>query len=137
MAVAVAAGTVDGMTNPVIHRRKFFNGQVTPAELHAEMAWGKRRCVACGGAPAIRIQTFLLVSDLPVDARAIVEIEVAEGRLHTVKMDAGPAIRIGDVIACSLCRPAAERAAASGPSFAIVWRDTGPGPDRPSVAVPA
>jgi hypothetical protein len=125
------------VTNPIIHRKKFFNGEVTPQQLHAELAWYKRTCRGCGSPPALRIQTFLLLTDLQPEARAVVDCEIALGRLHTVKMEKGPAIRIGDLFACSSCAPAAERAAAKGPSFAIVWRDTGPGPDNPIVAVPA
>lgn len=121
--------------NPIIHRRKFFNGEVTPQQLHAELAWYKRTCLRCGAAPAMRIQTFMLLTDLKPEDRAIVDCEIALGRLHTVKMESGPAIRIGDVFACEPCSPAAERAAAGGASYVIVWVDRGPGPDNPLVSV--
>jgi hypothetical protein len=125
------------VANPIIHRRKFFNGELTPQQLHAELAWHKRKCGGCGGPPAMRIQSFVLLSDLQPEARVVVDCEIALNRLHTTKMEDGPAIRIGDLFACSMCSPAAERAAAKAPSYAIVWIEKGPGPDTTTVSVVA
>lgn len=122
----------------IIHRRKNFGGVMTAEQVHAELAWWKNTCSACGAPPAMRIQVFILVKDLEPAVRAVAELEIAAGRLHTVPYQQGPALRVAKIYACVLCRKAAERAAARrAPSYAIVDIDRGPGPDSPIVAVPA
>jgi hypothetical protein len=121
----------------IIHRRKTFGGTMTAAEVHAELAWWRNRCSACGGPPAMRIQVFLFVKDLAPEARAVAEIEIAAGRLHTVPYQQGPALRTAKIYACSSCKATAQRVIArQAPSYAIVDIDEGPGPDSPIVGVP-
>lgn len=127
-----------GRTQRIIHRKKLFDGQYTAAELHAKLAYP--RDARCGGCRtnriAIRIQTFVHLSDIEANARHALEIEIALGRLHTVQLVHGPGVRTGLIYACHLCAPAAEIAAAKGPSYAVVDIDRGPGEDKIISQVP-
>lgn len=122
--------------NPIIHRAKLFQGRTTAMDLHRELAWGGHRCDGCGAKDtAIRIQTFVLLKDMSMATRMAIEFQISIRKLHTAKFRDGEAIRTGVIHACPRCSPAAERAAAQGPSFAIVDIDRGPGEDKPMVQV--
>lgn len=123
--------------NPIIHRDKLFGGQVTAEELHAKLAWGGANCSACPSPAAMRVQIFVALRDMSANLRRAVEIQVALGNIHTVPTALGPAVRTSYQFACHRCSPALERAAARGPSYAIVDIDRGPGPDRILVGVAA
>lgn len=123
--------------NPVVHRRKLFGGRVTAEELHHKLAWGGAKCSACSAPPAIRIQIFVALSDMSLDTRTAVEIQLALGKLHAVMTDRGKVIRTSLMFACTGCQQAAERAAAKGPSYAIVDISRGPGPENALIAVPS
>lgn len=121
----------------VIHRRKNFNGRETAQQVHAELAWWKKRCTACGGPPAMRVQVYLLLTDLPPDARAVAELEIAAKRVIPLALKGGDAVRVSEVYACTGCKASVERVIArDAPSYAIIDRDYGPGPDSPIVGVP-
>lgn len=119
----------------IIRRDKLFGGRMSADELHVKYAWHGKKCSACGAPPALRIQSFILISDLVPWQKDHVTLEIAMGRLHPVKLEPGPALRYGDVYACSTCAPAAERQAAKCPSYMVVWLERSPGSDNPIVGV--
>lgn len=123
------------MGDDIIHRRKLFGGRITAHEIHAKYAWNNRRCDACGGPTAIRVQIFVALRDMSAAVREAVEVEIALGRIHAKSTINGPAVRTSFMHACSGCSMAAERAAARGPSFAMIDIDRGPGVDKPVVGV--
>lgn len=124
------------MAGQIIHSEKLFQGRKTAEQIHRELAWGKNvKCEACGAPPAARIQTFVLLTDMSLHTQMAILFEVSQKRLHLVKFVAGQGVRTGVVHPCSSCLPSAERAAARGPSYAIVDIDRGPGPDAPIVQV--
>lgn len=126
------------MANEIIHRRKNFGGLETTQQVYAEMAWGGMKCDACGGPPALRVQVFLLLSDMTADTRAAIELQIALGKISPIRGPKGTAVRWCSKVACARCAPALERAAAKGvPSYCCVEIDRGPGPDSPIVAVPS
>jgi hypothetical protein len=123
-------------SNPVIHRDKLFGGRTNAMDLHRRLAWGGKKCDGCGAADtAIRIQTFVALNDMSMATRMEIEFRISLGQLHTINTAAGRAIRTGIMHACPRCSPALERAAAKGPSYAIVDIDRGPGEDKPVVGV--
>lgn len=129
--------TTDGKPNPIIHRRKLFGGVETAQEVHARVAWGGAKCDGCKGPPSIRIQIFVALNDMSLDTRVALEAEIAAGRIRTVPLTNGPGVCVSRAFACAICQPAAERAAARGPSYAVVDIERGPGADIPVVGVTA
>lgn len=120
----------------ILHRKKLFGGRETAQQIHAEMAWGGRKCDGCGQPPAIRIQVFVALADMEVHLREAVQLEIARGKIHRVQMKQGPAVRVSCMHACRFCQVTAERVAArDAPSYAIVDIERGPGPDKPIVGV--
>jgi hypothetical protein len=118
-----------------LHRKKLFGGRMTAHEIHVKYAWHGRKCDGCGAPPAMRIQIFVALSDMEVKLREAVQVEIALRRVATKMTVLGTAVRTSFVHACAACGPAAERAAARGPSYAMVDIDRGPGPDRQVVGV--
>lgn len=114
-----------------IHRRKLFDGQKTAEEVHWE-AWPGIKC-PCGLPPAVRCVSFASVGDLlekdPIRARAMAQAN--GGALPMVQLTYGVFTKIGEMFACSICKPALEKVAAKLPSWVLVEWDRGPGPDRP------
>lgn len=123
--------------NPIIHRRALFGGRTTAEELHAKHAFHGARCDACKAPPSIRIQVFVRIVDMNPSEKVAVEEAIKLGMVKPVKLATGPAILYSRVHACRMCAPAAERAAARGPSYAIVDIMRSPGADKPIVGVPA
>lgn len=120
----------------IIHRRRLFNGRPA-AEVYAEDAWPGAKCSGCGSAHVVlRVQVFIALSDMSADLRHRAMIELALRRVYSVKTKRGTAIRWSEQYACGLCRAALERAAARGPSYAIVDLERPPGPEVPIVGVP-
>lgn len=125
-----------GSSNPIIHRKKLFDGRYTAEELNAKLAWGDHKCDGCGGPPAIRISVYVALNDMEMTLRHAVMFEISQGRINTVPTTNGDAVRTSFVHACKNCQATAERAAARGaPSFAIVDIQRGPGPDAPMIQV--
>ncbi len=118
----------------IIHRKKLFGGR-DARELHHKLAWGSARCTGCGAAPAIRIQSFLCLSDMDPAVREATKIHIALGEVHTVQTTSGPAVRTGEIFACHACKGEAERTAAQGPSYAMIAIDRGPGEDKIQISV--
>ncbi len=120
------------MASPV-HMKKF--GQATgetPQEMHARLAWRGRRC-QCGGAPAILIRVMAPFKELYLRSPEVIEAMAMSdpdhpGALPIIPTTYGPMIKTSEVVACVRCAPAAERAAAQGPSWALVEIDRGPDP---------
>lgn len=120
----------------IVHRRKLFGGRMTAMEIHRKYAWNNAKCDGCGsGATVIRIQVFVPLADMEQKLREAVQVEIALRRVTTRMTIRGTAVRTSFVHACEGCRVAAERAAARGPSYAIVDLDRGPGEDKPVVGV--
>lgn len=124
-------------SNPIVHFQKLFGGRETAMELHRRLAWNGKPCTGCGSKEtAIQIEILVRLSDMEVNLREAVEIEIAMGRITEVPVHGGPAIRTSHVLACKSCQGTAERAAARGAkSFTLVWIDRGPGEDKPMVSV--
>lgn len=118
----------------IIHRDKLFNGQTTAERLHAELAWYGKKCL-CGSPPAMRIQVFILLSDMVAEQRDQIEIQIAKKQISVANLGPGRAVRWADVYPCMTCSPAAERAAAKAPSYAVVDIERSPGPENPVVGV--
>lgn len=119
----------------IVHRKKLFGGRETAQQVHAELAWYGKTCAACDGPPAIRIQVFVLLSDLDPARRAAVLFEVGMGRQRILKLAGGDGVKASDIAACALHIKGAEHAAAGAPSWAIIEIDRGPGVDNPVVGV--
>ena len=109
--------------------KKFMNGKMTPMEAHRRFAWGNKPCTTCGGAPVIRLKTFMKADDFTsvVEPGIMAMIAAAcDGKLPTVPTKFGPIVRIGDAYACKACQKDAEVAAARLPEYVIVELDRGP-----------
>jgi hypothetical protein len=96
-----------------------------------------KTCNGCGSSkPCIRIQTFMAVADIPnARVRDGVKLMVEAGTFAKVPLKDGVGIRTGEIFACAACGPEAERAAAHGPSYAVVAIDRLPDPDKPLIQV--
>lgn len=113
------------MTAPIIHKTKHFQGE-DPRKVFWETTLERKLC-PCGTPAAMKITTSMLISDLPIDLRAMTMIAIGERRLKPFRTTKGFAIRTGEIFACTMHRKAAEIAAAKGPSYAMVDFDYGPG----------
>lgn len=114
-----------------IHRKlkRFADGKETPFEMHQRLAWAGKRCTTCGGAPVIRIKTFMKAEDFTSQVEPGIMAMIAKscgGKLPTVPTKYGPIVRIGDAFACRACQRDAERAAAHLPGYVITEIDRGP-----------
>ena len=119
----------------VIHTRRFADGKETPQEMHARVAWAGKRCLKCGGKPHIVIRVIAPLKELQ---RLCPEVLMAiaagnpdpahRGEVPVIPTVYGPMLRVSEVVACRLCAPDAEKAAAHGPSWTIVELDRGPDP---------
>lgn len=118
----------------IIHRTRLFNGRPA-AEVYAEDAWPGRKCLGCGGPPVMRAQIFVALADMSSETRTAILYEIAFKRINTVQTVKGPAIRQADVVACHHCKRSLERQLAKAPSYCMIDRDLGPGPDNPIVGV--
>jgi hypothetical protein len=124
-------------STPIIHREKLFGGRATAEELHAKLAFHGAACDGCKSPHvSIRIQVFIRIVDMNPSERIAVEEGIRLGMIKPVKLATGMAIMYSRVHACRLCSPAAERAAARGPSYAIVDIMRSPGAEKPLVSVP-
>lgn len=120
-----------------IHVKKFAGGRETPQEMHARIAWAGRRCLHCKGPPAIRIKVFAPVEELKQRSPHVMAGLASAfpgGSIPVVPTVHGPMLKTTDVVFCARCAPAAERAAAKGPSWALVEIDRGPDPKNRVVA---
>jgi len=120
--------------SPIIHRKQFMDGRMTPQELHASTAFPLgAKCTGCGGPPMTSIHSYGEEAEmLKRDPNLLVLLKTdpekyAQMRTQT-KM--GYFLRIGAVYACSLCSKQAQKEAARHPSWCFVEIDTGPTPDR-------
>lgn len=126
----------------VLHVKKFQslneNGD-TPNEAFRRGTFGNHRCTMCGGPPAIQIRVFMPVAEMqnrsPNVLGALLADCMSRGEdLPTVSLrsspvsDAKPHLCVSNVFACDNCKALAEKAAAHGPSFAIVEISRGPDP---------
>lgn len=117
------------------HRKKLFGGRETAQQVHAEMAWWGMSCGSCGGPPALRVQIFAYLSDLDATARQVMAMEIEAKRVDPLKTKDGTLVRMSEAVACAMCAPRLERAAAKAPSWAHVDLDRGPGADTAIVGV--
>jgi hypothetical protein len=114
-----------------IHRKlkRFADGKETPFQMHQRLAWGGKGCTTCGGAPVIRIKTFMRADDFTSQVEPGIMAMIAaacDGKLPTVPTKFGPIVRIGDAFACRACQKDAEIAAAHLPGYVITEIDRGP-----------
>lgn len=121
-----------------IHLKKLFGGKETAEQVHRQSLPGK---CPCGGPPAIQIRTFMPVDEVIKNPPFAMSLAARnEGKIPCVDFK-GPGgvprkfVRVGTVYACDSHKVEAERAAARGPSCAVVEINRGPGPDKPMVQV--
>ena len=117
------------MSNFHRHMKRFADGKESPLDMHRRFAWGGKPCTTCGGAPVLRIKTFMKADDFTSTVEPGVMAMIAAacgGKLPTVPTKFGPIVRIGDAYACKACQKDAEVAAARLPEFVIVELDRGP-----------
>lgn len=117
-----------------IHIKRFMGGRKTPQQAHREMTYQGKRCTGCKGPPAIRICVFYPVAEV---SRALVNMLALQAKAagepppfirFNERYGNQPFLMVSDVYACETCAPTAERAAARGPSYAVVHIDRGPDP---------
>jgi hypothetical protein len=126
-----------------IHGTRLFNGE-SAESIHAKFGFPPgSKCMGCGNPPGvggITLRSFLAVPDLkrldPDGFGIVAEMHPDKLAAMLVMMRGAdgkpvPHVRISTVYACKRCAPDAERAAAKGPSYAIVDISRGPGPDKP------
>lgn len=127
---------MDRKANPIVHRTALFGGRETAMEVHRRLAWNNARCTGCGGLPVVCARTFVALTDMSMDTRVAIEVEIAMGRIKTTPTKQGQAICTGVAYACSGCKATMARQLAKGPSYAMTDWDEGPGEDPIIVAVP-
>lgn len=116
-----------------IHRRRFMGGAETPQEVHRKVVYAGKKC-PCGLPPASRAITFAPVSELRArDPERIIWLAQQNGgQVPVVEMNTGTSvqkfIRLGEVFACDICKPALAKAMAQLPSWVLVDWDEGPDP---------
>lgn len=125
--------------------KQFRRGEVSAQEVHAALGVGKP-CRGCNAPASIVLRTFVREDDLiakrPQLAGTLLAMAAAAGmpglvpKLPTVDMKYGKMVRVAEMAVCTRCAPEAERAAAKGPSWALVEIDRGPQDKRP-IQVPA
>lgn len=123
----------------VRHLTRFMEGRMTPEEAHR--AYGIRKsCYVCGKPAAIRIRVLVQLEEItkrnPEFVAHVAATNPEGPYIPTVPTRYGPMVKMSDVGACDNCKVEAERAAARGPSWAIVEIDRGPGADKTQVQVP-
>lgn len=123
----------------VRHIRKFMDGRATPQEIHRAIGI-RKNCVYCGRPAAIRIKVLIELGELTKrQPEYVAQIMVTNPNgpyVPTIPTIHGPMVKVSDVGACDLCRADAEKAAARGPSWAIVEIDRGP-VEKTTVPVPS
>lgn len=115
---------------PVVHIKKFDKGRSTPDEMHRRYALGigKKVCKTCGNPKlAIRIRVLVQLAELvkrnPDFVAGIMASNPNGVEVPTIRTKYGPMVRVTDEAFCDNCKVGAERAAAKGPSWAIVEID--------------
>lgn len=122
-----------------VHVRRFMGGTMTPQEVHTQAL--NMRCEQCGAPAAERIRVLVQLKELvarnPEYVAQIMATNPDGPSVPTVPTKYGPMVKVSDVGACRNCAAAAEKAAARGPSWAIVEITRGPDPtNRVVVQVP-
>lgn len=129
---------MDQPKSPIIHRRKLFGGRQTAQEVHAQHAfppWAK--CGGCGSRKQLQSVARVLY---PLDEMrkrdplfdALMSVNPQKFMETIVQTIHGPYIRLTTVYCCRdpHCQKAFAAALAKQPSWAIVDKNDGPGPDR-------
>ena len=108
--------------------KKFMDGMMSPQEVHRALAWGGRKCDACGGPAAERIRVFAEYKEVLQRSPEFVMKLAAEhnGEVPVVDFKSGKFIRVSKAFACANCKGEAERQAAKAPSWCCVEIDRGP-----------
>lgn len=121
----------DAKKPQVVHIKKFDGGRSTPDEMHRKYALGggKKRCATCGNPKvAIRIRVLVELAELTKrnpDFVAGIMATNPDGSMTvpSVRTKYGQMVRVNDAVFCDNCKVGAEKAAAKGPSWAIVEID--------------
>ncbi len=112
------------------HLKRFMGGRATPQEVFRAVGV-RKKCAQCGCPASVRIRVLVELKELikrqpEFVAQIMASNPTGQPVVPTVPTIHGPMVKVSDVGACSQCRTAAERAAARGPSWAIVEIDAGP-----------
>lgn len=123
-----------------IHINRFMGGTISPREYHIKHAFPPgAKCKGCGQKPVITIRTYAPVKDMlktdPMLAKLAELDPMAFMELTVQGIFKEPMLMLACIFACPNCAPAAERAAARGPSWIIVDIDRGPKADYGFVQV--
>ena len=113
----------------------FMNGEMTPKELHAKVAWAGKQCNGCGGKRlTLRVKILAPVGEVVARNDALARLITIDDQMLAGLLQAcvptihGPYVMVSDAFACRLCQRNLEKAAASStvPSWCIVEFDRGP-----------
>ena len=100
--------------------------KLAPHELHRALGI-RKKCEQCGAPAAIRIKVLVALDELTRRAPEYVANIMASNPdgpfVPTIETKYGPMVKTSDIGACDNCRVEAEKAAAKGPSWAIVEID--------------
>ena len=116
-----------------IHIKKFMDGKETPQETHRKIVYAGRKC-PCGLPPASRAITFAPFKELwnREPERVSWLVQQNNGQVPIVELNTNGTpekfIKLGEVFACDICKPALEKAMAGLPSWVLVDWDEGPDP---------
>lgn len=116
--------------SPVVHIKKFDGGRRTPDEMHRQYTYRGKRCRTCNSdKPAIRIRVLVELQELtkrnPEFVAMIMTSNPNGVAVPTIKTKYGAMVKVTDEVFCDNCKVGAERAAAKGPSWALVEIDRG------------
>ncbi len=128
--VAKAAGVEmpAAAKSETIHRKTFMGGRETPTDVHRRLGVAQK-CFGCGAPGAIVIRVFVEKKELfdkNPDMAALIMANSPDGMIPTAKMIYGDMVRVSQKAFCTACSPAAERAAADAPDWALVEISRGP-----------
>lgn len=119
----------------------FLSGKLSAQETHRAAAFHAHPCI-CGRPAVVRIKVLVQLAELTKRQPEMIAQICATNpdgswTVPTVPTKYGPMVKVSDIGACENCRADAEKAAARGPSWAIVEIDRGPNPkEAVSAAVP-
>lgn len=119
--------------SPIIHRKQFADGRMTPQEMFAATAFPLGAKCACGRPPVVQISIYMPLDEARKQG-LLDDTEGFEHELHKmlvqIRQDRHsapePYITASRVFSCKSCRPLAEKVAAMAPSYCYVDRYDGP-----------
>lgn len=114
--------------------QKFLAGDLTAQETHRAAAFHAHPCL-CGRPAVVRIKVLVQLDELikrqpEMVAQICASNSDGSWTVPTIPTKYGQMVKVSDIGACEVCRADAEKAAARGPSWAVVEIDRGPNPNE-------